>query len=121
MPAPELHFYAQRKLALELRDFYGRLIDGMRAERGKLRSGGDGMDEAGLKGTPPVEDTVAFYSGIVRVEADGTAKVDFEMPNFNGTVRVHGRRLVEGQARPRHRATSSSATRWRLPPPLRAS
>jgi hypothetical protein len=87
-PAPETHFYAQRKLALELRDFYGRLIDGMRAERGKLRSGGDGMDDAGLKGTPPVEDTVAFYSGIVRVEADGTAKVDFEMPNFNGTVRV---------------------------------
>lgn len=88
VPAPELHFYAQRKLATELRDFYGRLIDGMRAERGKLRSGGDGMDSASLNGSPPVEETVAFYSGIVKVGADGTANVEFAMPNFNGTVRV---------------------------------
>jgi len=71
-----------------VRDFYGRLIDGMRAERGKIRSGGDGMDSEGLKGSPPVEDTVAFYSGIVRVEADGSANVSFDMPNFNGTVRL---------------------------------
>ena len=60
VPAPELHFYAQRKLALEIRDFYGRLIDGMRAERGKIRSGGDGSEGMGLQGTPPVEETVAF-------------------------------------------------------------
>ncbi len=59
-PAPELHFYAQRKLGIDVRDFYGRLIDGMHAERGKIRSGGDGMDSAGMQGSPPVEDTVAF-------------------------------------------------------------
>jgi hypothetical protein len=88
VPAPELHFYQQRKLALELRDYYGRLIDGMRAERGTLRSGGDGMEGMGLQGTPPVEETVAFYSGIVTVGADGTASVDFALPSFNGTVRV---------------------------------
>lgn len=88
VPAPEQHFYAQQMLAFELRDFYGRLIDGMRAERGKLRSGGDGMDDEGLKGSPPVEETVAFYSGIVTVNADGTAKVSFTLPSFNGTVRV---------------------------------
>ncbi len=88
VPAPEAHFYAQRGLALELRDFYGRLIDGMRAERGKLRSGGDGMEGAGLKGTPPVEETVSFYSGIVTVAADGTASVTVVLPPFNGTVRV---------------------------------
>lgn len=88
VPAPELHFYAQRKLALELRDFYGRLIDGMRAERGKLRSGGDGMEGTGLQGSPPVEETVSYYSGIVTVGADGTANVSFPLPSFNGTVRV---------------------------------
>ena len=88
VPAPEAHFYAQRKLALELRDFYGRLIDGMRAERGKLRSGGDGMETAGLQGSPPVEETVSYYSGIVTVGADGTASVGFALPSFNGTVRV---------------------------------
>ena len=88
VPAPETHFYAQQKLALELRDFYGRLIDGMRAERGKLRSGGDGMETAGIQGSPPVEETVSYYSGIVTVGADGTASVSFPLPNFNGTVRV---------------------------------
>ncbi len=87
-PAPETHFHAQRKLSLEIRDFYGRLIDGMRAERGKMRSGGDGMEEDGIKGSPPVEETVALFSGIVKVGADGTAKVEFALPDFNGTVRV---------------------------------
>jgi uncharacterized protein YfaS (alpha-2-macroglobulin family) len=87
-PAPENWFYAQRRMGLEIRDFYGRLIDGMRAERGTLRSGGDGGADMGLQGSPPVEETVALFSGIVKVETDGTAKVDFDVPDFNGTVRV---------------------------------
>ncbi len=40
-PQPERWFHGQRRLGTEIRDFYGRLIDGMRAERGRLRSGGD--------------------------------------------------------------------------------
>ena len=87
-PAPESWFYAQRRMGLEIRDFYGRLIDGMRAERGTLRSGGDGGADAGLQGSPPVEETVALFSGIVAVGPDGTASVDFDVPDFNGTVRV---------------------------------
>ena len=87
-PAPENWFYAQRRMGLEIRDFYGRLIDGMRAERGTLRSGGDGGADAGLQGSPPVEETVALFSGIVAVGPDGTASVDFDVPDFNGTVRV---------------------------------
>jgi alpha-2-macroglobulin len=87
-PAPENWFYAQRRMGLEIRDFYGRLIDGMRAERGTLRSGGDGGADAGLQGSPPVEETVAMFSGIVSVGPDGTASVDFNVPDFNGTMRV---------------------------------
>ena len=41
-PKPQDWFFGQRRLGTEIRDVYGRLIDGMRAERGKLRSGGDG-------------------------------------------------------------------------------
>lgn len=85
-PAPENWFNQQQKLSFEIRDFYGRLIDGMRADRGKLRSGGD----AGvtMQGNPTVETIVSLYSGIVRVKDDGTATVDFDLPDFNGTVRV---------------------------------
>ncbi len=88
-PKPEGHFFAQRKLGLEIRDYYGRLIDGMRADRGKLRSGGDGMAIAQMAGAPPTVETIlAQYSGIVRVGADGTASVTFELPDFNGSVRL---------------------------------
>ncbi len=88
-PKPEGWFFGQRRLGSEIRDLYGRLIDGMRAERGKLRSGGDGAsDGMSMQGTPPVEETLALFSGIVKVAPDGTAKVDFQLPDFNGTVRV---------------------------------
>jgi hypothetical protein len=102
-PSPENWFYAQRRMGLEIRDFYGRLIDGMRAERGTLRSGGDGGADMGLQGNPPVEATVAEFSGIVSVGADGTATVSFDIPDFNGTVRLmavawSGDKLGHGQA-----------------------
>jgi uncharacterized protein YfaS (alpha-2-macroglobulin family) len=89
-PAPERHFLAQRRLGVEIRDFYGRLIDGMRATRGTLRSGGDGEGGGGMsaKGSPPVEKPLALFSGIVNVKPDGTAEVRFDVPDFNGTVRL---------------------------------
>lgn len=86
-PAPEAWFNAQQKLGFEIRDFYGRLIDGMRADRGKLKSGGDGAGPV-MQGNPTVETVVSLYSGIVKVGADGAAKVEFPLPDFNGTVRV---------------------------------
>ncbi|MFN3744138.1 MAG: alpha-2-macroglobulin family protein [Hyphomicrobiaceae bacterium] len=88
-PAPDRHFHAQRRLGVEIRDFYGRLIDGMRATRGTLRSGGD-EDGGGMsmRGSPPVEKPLALFSGIVEVKADGTADVKFDLPDFNGTVRL---------------------------------
>ena len=102
-PAPERWFHAQRRLGTEFRDLYGRLIDGMRAERGRLRSGGDGGADVTLKGSPPVEKPLSLFSGIVTVGADGTAKVAFDLPDFNGTVRLmavawSGTKVGSGQA-----------------------
>ncbi len=87
-PAPEAWFHGQRRLGAEIRDFYGRLIDGMRADRGALRSGGDESGGLTMDGSPPSEATVALFSGIVKVAADGAASVAFEIPEFSGTVRV---------------------------------
>jgi uncharacterized protein YfaS (alpha-2-macroglobulin family) len=87
-PKPQDWFYGQRRLGTDVRDLYGRLIDGMRAERGRLRSGGDGSASGmTMQGNPPVEATIALFSGIVKLGADGTANVPFQMPDFNGTVR----------------------------------
>ncbi|MBI1386528.1 MAG: alpha-2-macroglobulin family protein [Rhizobiales bacterium] len=88
-PDPAGWFYGQRRLAMDIRDLYGRLIDGMRASRGAVRSGGDGGEGAlSMQGSPPVEKPLALFSGIVEVDADGNANVDLDLPPFNGTVRI---------------------------------
>jgi len=87
-PAPETWIFGQRRLGIEIRDFYGRLIDGMSAERGTLRSGGDGDDGMAMQGSPPVEETVSLFSGITKVAPDGTAAISFDLPDFNGSVRL---------------------------------
>ncbi len=86
-PAPEDYYLGQRKLAAELRDIYGQLIDGMQGARGQIRTGGDASG-AELSGSPPTQPPLALYSGIVTVAPDGTAEVDFDIPAFAGTARV---------------------------------
>ncbi len=86
-PAPDTYYHGQRALGMEMRDLYGRLIDGSQGTPGRLRSGGD-AEQARLKSIPPVEELVAYFSGTVEVGADGVARVEFAVPDFNGTVRV---------------------------------
>ena len=77
---------ASRRLSAEIRDLYGELIDGMQGARGQIRSGGD--EGAELQGSPPTGPPVALYSGLVKVGADGSADVAFDIPDFAGTIRV---------------------------------
>ncbi|TAH67668.1 MAG: alpha-2-macroglobulin family protein [Rhodopseudomonas palustris] len=86
-PAPDEFYLGQRRLTAEIRDLYGQLIDGMQGTRGQVRSGGDSAG-AELQGSPPTQKPLALYSGIVTVGADGTATIDFEIPEFAGTARV---------------------------------
>ncbi|MBB5752351.1 alpha-2-macroglobulin family protein [Prosthecomicrobium pneumaticum] len=86
-PDPDGWYYGQRRLGTEIRDLYGQLIDRMQGVPGVLRSGGDG-GSAGLKAPPPTQKLLAFHSGVVRVDDDGRATVSFDLPDFNGTVRV---------------------------------
>jgi alpha-2-macroglobulin len=85
-PSPDDYYLGQHALAAEIRDLYGDLIDGMQGARGQIRSGGD--QGAELQGSPPAGPPVALYSGIVKVGADGTADVAFDIGDFAGTVRV---------------------------------
>ena len=86
-PAPDDHYLGQRRLAAELRDLYGQLIDGMQGTRGQIRSGGD-IAAAELQGSPPAQKPLALYSGVVTVKPDGTAEIVFDIPDFAGTARV---------------------------------
>ena len=86
-PQPGAYFFAQRRLGLEMRDLYGKLIDGMQGVRGQVRSGGDegGLEMAGL---PLAEVPLAVYSGPLQTNANGKAQVTFTLPAFNGTMRL---------------------------------
>ncbi|MFT0891533.1 alpha-2-macroglobulin family protein [Pseudochelatococcus sp. G4_1912] len=86
-PRPDDFFFGQRQLGTDVRDLYGFLIDGMQGTRGAIRSGGDG-GALRLEGSPPSQAPLALFSGVVKVGADGTATVDFDIPSFNGTVKV---------------------------------
>jgi uncharacterized protein YfaS (alpha-2-macroglobulin family) len=86
-PDPTGWYYGQRRLGLELRDLYGRLIDGSLGATGRIRTGGDGGGMA-VEGSPPTEELVAFFTGPVELDADGRAVVEFDIPQFNGTVRL---------------------------------
>lgn len=85
-PDATKHFFGQRQLSGDIRDLYGYLIDGMQGVRGAIRSGGDAAPE--MKGEKPTQEPLARYSGVVKVNPDGTAKISFDIPAFNGSVRV---------------------------------
>ncbi|WP_417268440.1 alpha-2-macroglobulin family protein [Celeribacter baekdonensis] len=87
-PDPIAHYFGQRRLGVEIRDLYGRLIDGMNGAAGQIRSGGDASGGMQREAPPPTEDLVAYFSGPVEIGADGTAQISFDMPSFNGTVRL---------------------------------
>ena len=85
-PDPMGYFFGQRRLGVALRDLYGRLIDARDGAMGQVRSGGD-ASAAGRTGPTPTEDLLAQFAGPIALE-NGTTDVTFDLPAFNGTVRV---------------------------------
>ena len=86
-PDPKTWYYGQRQLGLEIRDYYGKLIDGMHATSGKIRSGGGAMGAFGSP-TPTAVKPVSLYSGIVIVDKEGKANITFDIPAFDGTLKL---------------------------------
>lgn len=87
-PDPSAHYFGQRKLGVGIRDLYGRLIDGLNGAEGQVRSGGDAGAQARLQSPPPTEELLAYFTGPVEVGTDGVARARFDLPAFNGSVKV---------------------------------
>lgn len=87
-PDPKGHYFGQRRLGVELRDTYGRLIDGMNGALGQVRSGGDANAGLRMQSPPPTQDLMAVFQGPVAVDAQGQVTVDVDLPAFNGTIRL---------------------------------
>ena len=86
-PDPEAYYFGRRSLGMAIRDVYNQLVDRMQGVRGTVRSGGD-ASFAMFEGEAPTETLVAFHSGIVTVDDDGTATLSVPIPDFNGTLRL---------------------------------
>ena len=86
-PDPAAHYFSKRRLGLDLRDDYGRLLDGNAGLVGVIRAGGDSyLNAAGLPAVPTR--TVALFSGAVAIDRNGKATVDVEIPDFAGQLRL---------------------------------
>ncbi|MEQ1931717.1 MAG: alpha-2-macroglobulin, partial [Parvularculaceae bacterium] len=83
-PDPVDYYYGKKALGVEIRDDYGRILH---ANLGAAtRFGGDQIGGEGLTVVPTK--SVALYSGVVTVGADGIANVPVEIPDFNGELRL---------------------------------
>src|SRR5258706_13610445 len=63
------------------------LIDGRDGKRGEIREGG-GANALGQRGAPPEIKLVALYSGILKLDEQGQAKVHLDIPDYNGRLRL---------------------------------
>jgi hypothetical protein len=85
-PDPEAWYFGKKALGLDLRDDYGRLLDPNQGAAAPVRAGGDQLGGEGLTVVPT--QTVALFSGPVRLGRDGSATVPLELPDFNGELRL---------------------------------
>ena len=86
-PDPVGHYLGQRRLGVDIRDDYGRMIAPAEGELALLRQGGD-EDGGAADALQPPQRVVSLFSGIVRAGADGVAMVPLEIPDFAGELRL---------------------------------
>jgi hypothetical protein len=86
-PDPESWYFGQRRLGTDIRDLYGQLIDRTAGTLGRVRSGGDAAGMR-LDAPPPDEEPVALFSGLVDVGQNGETTVSFDIPAFNGALKL---------------------------------
>ena len=90
VPDANAHFFAQRRLATDAYDVYGRVIESFDGGGARMRFGGDLALDALPQARRPTArvQTVDLFSGPVALDAQGNARLKLPLPDFNGTLRV---------------------------------
>jgi uncharacterized protein YfaS (alpha-2-macroglobulin family) len=85
-PNPAEYYFGKRRLGIAMRDDYGRLLDARADDVGRIRTGGDSGDIGGLDVVPTR--TVALFSGPVKLDDKGEARIALDIPDFIGQLRL---------------------------------
>ena len=85
-PDPVSYYFGKKALGVSLHDDYGRLLNPNLGLPAEVRTGGDQLGGEGLSVVPTR--TVSLYSGLVEVGRSRSAKIRFEIPDFNGELRL---------------------------------
>jgi uncharacterized protein YfaS (alpha-2-macroglobulin family) len=86
-PDPFGFFFGKMRYGADLHDVYGRLIEKMAGQKGRLRYGGDNTPKA-TRSLPKKVKLVDLFSGPVALDERGEAEVTLNVPDFNGTLRL---------------------------------
>ena len=87
-PDPHMFFFEPRRYQVDSRDMYSELIELNNNPLAKSRFGGDAELSRGGKNAQAEVQIISLFSGLVEVDNQGYAKVDFNIPDFNGRVRL---------------------------------
>jgi alpha-2-macroglobulin len=90
MPDPTGWFFAPRRFVTNAYDLFGRIIEAVDGNKAKLRYGGDAAMLALPQARRPNVKvlTVDMFERPVLVDAQGDARFELTLPDFNGTVRL---------------------------------
>lgn len=90
VPDANAHFFAQRRLGVDAYDIYGRVIESFEGGSARIRFGGDMALSALPQAKRPTSrvQTVDLFSGAVKLDGKGNARIPLKVPDFNGTLRV---------------------------------
>lgn len=86
-PDPFGFYFAKLRYGQDLYDVYGRLIERMAGQKGKLKWGGDAAPKP-TKSLPKKVRLVDLFSGPVALDANGEAEIALAVPDFNGALRL---------------------------------
>lgn len=86
-PDPHGNFFGKLRYGADQYDVYGRLIEKMGGQKGKLKFGGDAAPKT-TKSLPKKVRLVDLFSGPVALNEAGEAEITLEVPDFNGTLRL---------------------------------
>ena len=93
-PTPDPHgfFFQQRGLNTVSYDLYSAILPEIEAAKGGSSTGGDGVEAGRKKRLSTVSVTrvkpVSLWSGVLKTDATGRGVVRFDVPSFNGRLRL---------------------------------